>query len=224
MNPDVIVLSEFRDTKAGALIRSELERLGFAHQAGTDGHRGNGVLVAALEPFDAVVNPFGFDADEYPFAVVQATIGSLRIYGVYLPGQDRKRPHLRALIAAAQASARLRILAIGDFNSGRDETDIELNLRTSKRIDAFSTADLYAELEQHWTESWQAFHPDTYEFSWYPFRLDPNYVSRNGWRIDKAFVSPALLASVREVEYDHRFRLDRLTDHSGLIVSLDAEK
>jgi exodeoxyribonuclease-3 len=219
--PDVLVLSEFRDTKAGATIRSELARLGFAHQAGTDGHRGNGVLVAALEPFESVVNPFGLDADQYPFAVVQATFGQLRIYGVYLPGQDRKRPHLRCLIAAAEASAGRRVLAIGDFNSGRNHTDIELNLRTGKLIDAFSTADLYAELEQHWTESWQALHPDSYEFSWYPFRVDPNYSSRNGWRIDKAFVSQSLFGSLREAEYDHRFRLDRLTDHSGLLVSLD---
>jgi exodeoxyribonuclease-3 len=221
--PDAIVLSEFRDTKTGEAIRTELARLGFAHQAGTDGHRGNGVLVAALRPFTPVVNPFGLDAEQYPNAVIQATFGELRMYGVYLPGQDRKRPHLRCLIAAAEASAGRRILAIGDFNSGRNETDIELNVRTGKLLDAFSTADLYAELEQYWIEAWQALHPGTYEFSWYPFRTDPRHISRNGWRIDKAFVSPALLGSLREAEYDHRFRLDRLTDHSGLLVSIEDE-
>lgn len=218
--PDVVVLSEFRDTKAGAVVRTELERLGFAHHAGTIGHRGNGVLVAALEPFEAVVNPFGLPAEDYPNAIVRATFGDIDLYGVYLPGQDRKRPHLRCLIAAAEASAGRNILAIGDFNSGRNETDIELNLRTGRLIDAFSTADLYAELERHWTEAWAALHPKDYEFSWYPFRLDPDYTSRNGWRIDKAFVSPALFPSLRAAEYDHHFRLDRLTDHSALIVTL----
>ncbi len=221
--PDVVVIAEFRDTKAGATIRTELDRLGFHHQAATDGHRGNGVLIAAIRPFDALVNPFGLAADEYPNAILSATFGTLRIYGVYLPGQDRKRPHLRCLIAAAQAQAAAEVLCIGDFNSGRNETDIELNLRTGRRLDAFSTADLYAELETHWTEAWQALHPQTYEFSWYPFRVDPEHTSRNGWRLDKAFVSPALLPRLQSAEYDHRFRLDRLTDHSGLIVILADE-
>lgn len=218
--PDAIVLSEFRDTKAGATIRAELRRLGFEHQAATDGHRGNGVLIAALRPFEALANPFGLDEDAYPNAILQATFGELRVYGVYLPGQDRKRPHLRCLIAAAEASAGKRILCIGDFNSGRNESDIEVNLRSGRLADAFSTADLYLELERHWTEAWKALHPQAFEFSWYPFRIDPNFVSRNGWRIDKAFVSPALLPALRSAEYDHRFRLDRLTDHSALVVDL----
>lgn len=218
-NPDVIIVSEFRDTKAGATIRAELARLGFAQQAATDGHRGNGVLVAALEPFESLVNPFGLSEDEYAHAVVQATFGTLLVYGVYLPVQDRKRPHLRCLIAAAKASVGRQVLAIGDFNSGRNETDIELNLRAGRLMDTFSTADLYAELETHWTEAWLALHPATHEFSWYPFRLDPVQPRSNGWRIDKAFVSAALLQSLHAAEYDHRFRLDGLTDHSALIVT-----
>jgi exodeoxyribonuclease III len=222
--PDVLVLSEFRDTKAGATIRAELRRLGFEHQAATDGHRGNGVLIAAVQPFEAATNPFGLPADEYPNAIVQADVGDLRLFGVYLPGQDRKRPHLRCLIAAAEASAGRRILCIGDFNSGRNETDIELNLRTGRLLDVFSTADLYLELERRWTEAWRALHPLAYEFSWYPFRTDPDRTSRNGWRIDKAFVSDALLPSLRSAEYDHHFRLDRLTDHSGLVVDVDAQR
>ncbi len=218
--PDVIVLSEFRDNKAGGTIRAELRRLGFAHQAATEGYRGNGVMIAAIQPFESLVNPFGLPADEYPNAILQATLDGLRVYGVYLPGQDRKRPHLRSLIAAAESSSGRRIVCIGDFNSGRNETDIEVNLRTGRLVDVFSTADLYLELERHWTEAWAVLHPQTYEFSWYPFRTDPDHASRSGWRIDKAFVSRALLPELRSAEYDHRFRLDRLTDHSGLVVTL----
>ena len=121
------------------------------------------------------------------------------ILGVYLPGQDRKRPHLRCLIAYAEfcnANA-IDALCIGDFNSGRNATDIELNLRRSRFVDEFSTADLYAEFEEHWTEAWAYKHPDEYEFSWYPFRTDPDYTSSSGWRIDKAFVSRSLLPRVQ---------------------------
>jgi exodeoxyribonuclease III len=219
----VVVFSEFRDNAAGTLLRGEAERRGFTHQAFTPSRSGNGVLIASEEAFEAVVNPFGLPDDEYPNAVLQATFGSLHLYGVYLPGQDRKRPHLRCMIAAAarynQSGA--QAVYIGDFNSGRNETDIEINVRSGRMRDEFSTADLYHELESYWTEAWAYLHPGEYEFSWYPFRRDPDYVSRAGWRIDKAMLSPQLLPHLRAAEYDHVFRLDRLSDHSGLFIDVD---
>ncbi len=221
-DPDVVVISEFRNTPAGDALRTALERAGFAHQAATLG-RGNGVLIASIEPLTARINPFGLGDDEYPDAMVEATVGALHVVGVYLPGQDRKRTHLRYLIAYADYcnGAGIDALAIGDFNSGRDATDIELNLRRGAIVEAFSTADLYAELEERWVEAWRDLHPDAYEFSWYPFRTDPDFESRSGWRIDKAFVSRPLLPRLRSAEYDHFFRQDRLTDHSAIVVTLD---
>lgn len=86
--------------------------------------------------------------------------------------------------------------------------------------DEFSTADLYAELERHGTEAWLFMHPGQTRFSWYPFRKKRTAPQRNGWRIDKAFVSKALLPQLKAAEYDHAFRLQGLTDHSALIVEL----
>ena len=219
---DTVVLSEYRDNAAGALLRETLARTGYEHVAATYGHRGNGVCIASSLPFEATVNPFGMAGDEYPNAVLKAAFEDLDVFGVYLPGQDRKRPHLRYLIATAQRyseTARAAI-CIGDFNSGRNETDIEINVRAGALRDEFSTADLYAELETVWTEAWAYFHPGEFEYSWYPFRKDPDYVSRGGWRIDKAFASPAALVRATAAEYDHGFREDRLTDHSALIVDV----
>lgn len=217
-----IVFSEFRENEAGGLLRRDAERYGFVHQSCTPASRGNGVLIVSENPFAATPNPFGLAQDEYPNAVLKAQFGDLELYGVYLPGQDRKRPHLRCLIALAQRcnEAGVAAICIGDFNSGRNETDIEVNLRSGRLLDEFSTADLYRELETLWTEAWAHLHPGEYEFSWYPFRKDPDYVSRSGWRIDKAFLSPKALPRLRSAEYDHVFRMDRLTDHSGLIVEL----
>ena len=217
-----VVFSEYRENAAGSLLRGEAERRGFAHQARTAATRGNGVLIVSEEPFRPIANPFGLPDDEYPNAVLQAIFDDLHVYGVYLPGQDRKRPHLRCLIAAAQRynQAAGSAMCIGDFNSGRNETDIEINVRSGRLRDEFSTADLYRELEEYWTEAWAHFHPGEYDFSWYPFRRDPEHVSRSGWRIDKAFVSPTLLAKLRSAEYDHLFRQDRLSDHSGLLVEI----
>jgi exodeoxyribonuclease III len=219
---DTVVFSEFRDTAAGALLRDALAKTGYQHIAWTQGHRGNGVCIASSLPFAATVNPFGLAEDEYPNAVLKAAFDDLDLFGVYLPGQDRKRPHLRYLIATAQRynEAGEAAICIGDFNSGRNETDIEINARSGLLRDEFSTADLYAELETVWTEAWLQFHPGEFEYSWYPFRKDPEYVSRGGWRIDKAFASPAALARLTAADYDHGFRQDRLTDHSALIVDV----
>jgi exonuclease III len=223
LDAGVVVFSEYRDNAAGALLRAEAERVGLGHQAWTPAKRGNGVLIVAEEPFSPTVNPFGLADDEYPNAVLQANFARMHVYGVYLPGQDRKRPHLRCLIAAAKRcneTGRSGI-CIGDFNSGRNETDIEINVRSGRLRDEFSTADLYLELEHQWTEAWAYLHPGEYEFSWYPFRRDPEYVSRAGWRIDKAFLSPAVLPQLRAAEYDPLFRIDRLSDHSGLMIEID---
>jgi exonuclease III len=219
---DTVVLSEYRDNAAGALLRETLVRTGYEHVASTQGHRGNGVCIASSAPFVATVNPFGLSDDEYPNAVLKAAFEDLDLFGVYLPGQDRKRPHLRCLIATAQRynESGEAALCIGDFNSGRNETDIEINVRSGRLRDEFSTADLYAELETVWTEAWAYFHPGEFQYSWYPFRKDPDYVSRGGWRIDKAFASPAALARITSAEYDHGFRNDRLTDHSALVVDV----
>ncbi|MBV8197357.1 MAG: hypothetical protein JO263_04430 [Candidatus Eremiobacteraeota bacterium] len=221
-----IVFSEYRDNRAGALLRAEAERKGFGYQAATPAKRGNGVLIASEAPFRAIENPFGLADDEYPNAVLEAVFPEMDLYGVYLPGQDRKRPHLRCLIALAERynDAGGSAICVGDFNSGRNESDIEINVRCGRLRDEFSTADLYAELERQWTEAWAHLHPDEYEFSWYPFRRDPDYVSRGGWRIDKAFLSPALLARLQSAEYDHAFRLDRLSDHSGLLVTFSSSE
>jgi exonuclease III len=222
-HPDLVVFSEYRDTPVGARLREHARRAGWEHQCWTQGHRGNGVLVAAREPFKGFANPFGLSDDEYPNGVLLARLPQLDLFGVYLPGQDRKRPHLRCLIAAAaRYNERGRDAAcIGDFNSGRNDTDIEINVRTGRLADEFSTADLYAELERHWTEAWLYMHPNQCEYSWSPFRLDPAYEGRSGWRIDKAFVSAPLLPKVRSADYDHGFRQQRLTDHSALLVRLD---
>jgi exodeoxyribonuclease-3 len=180
------------------------------------------VLVAAAVPFEAQPNPFGLSEDEYPNAILRARFEQFQLYGVYLPGQDRKRPHLRCLIAAAKRHNETgdAAMCIGDLNSGRNESDIEINVRSGRLRDVFSTADLYEELEAQWTEAWAYLHPDEYEFSWYPFRRDADYRSYAGWRIDKAFVSPALLPLLEAAEYDHLFRHDRLSDHSALLVDL----
>lgn len=216
----VYVFSEFRDTQNGVRIREILRDAGREHQAFAAGHRGNGVLVASAIPFEPIYNPAGLPPAAYPNAMIECVFPEWHLVGCYLPGQDRKRPHLCYLIRFAQALNEQRVpaMAIGDFNSGRNETDIEANVGKPRLADSFSTAELYALLERQWTESWLHAHPDELEFSWYPHMGTPQRA--NGWRLDKAFLSNGLLPRLRDAFYDHSFRLDALTDHSALVIDL----
>ena len=219
-NADIYVFSEFRDTLTGARIRGALIQNGYVHQAYPRGHRGNGVLIGATQPFQPVYNPAGMPDDGYPNAMIECVFPDVHVTGVYLPGQDRKRPHLEYLIRMAQATDSHGVpgIVIGDFNSGRNETDIEANVGKKRLADEFSTADLYAQLERRWQELWLYKHPDDIEFSWYP-RMGPPQ-RKGGWRLDKAFAPRSLLPRVRAADYDHSFRLDGLTDHSALVVDI----
>jgi exodeoxyribonuclease III len=221
---DVYVLTEFRDTPTGTRIRATLHDHGFDSQAYTRAHRGNGVLVAARLRFHAVHNPAGLGEEFYPNAMIECIFNDVHVVGAYLPGQDRKRPHFEYLIRFAQAmdAQKKAAILIGDLNSGRNETDIEANLGKNRLADEFSTAAQYRLLEQHWKEAWLYKHPKELEFSWYPRVGVPQ--RKNGWRLDKAFVSAALLPRVRDAFYDHEFRLQGLTDHSALIVDLECKQ
>ena len=60
---------------------------------------------------------------------------------------------------------------------------------------------------------WRHRYPDGREFSWYSHR-------GNGFRIDHAFLSPALARRAGTVRYSHDERLAGLSDHSALILEL----
>jgi exonuclease III len=60
---------------------------------------------------------------------------------------------------------------------------------------------------------WRQRYPDGREFSWYSHR-------GNGFRIDHAFLSPALAKRAGTVRYSHAERLAGLSDHSALILEL----
>jgi exonuclease III len=61
---------------------------------------------------------------------------------------------------------------------------------------------------------WRRRNPEGREFSWYSTR-------GNGFRIDHAFLSPALAGRAGAVRYSHEEREARLSDHSVLILDLE---
>ena len=167
----------------------------------------NGVLVAArhrLSEHGAV----SADVPE-PYRMVRVDIAGLHLCGVYMPNLLQKVPYWEALIAALAGKAETPALAIGDFNTCRAYVDepgaIDATAHYIDKAEAIGFCDL-----------WRRRNPEGREFSWYSTR-------GNGFRIDHAFLSPALTARSRAVRYSHAERLAGLSDHSPLILDVERE-
>lgn len=202
---DILVLSEYRGGEAGLRLVEALRRLGYRHVSGPVPPPGsNGVLIAARRRFDAH-GPICADLPE-PYKLVRADFRGFRVCGVYMPNLKAKIPYWEALLAALGADGAGPILAIGDFNTCRAYVDeagkFDATGYYMDRIEAIGFCDL-----------WRSRYPDGREYSWYSTR-------GNGFRIDHAFLSPALAACAGAIRYSHDERLAGLSDHSPLILDL----
>lgn len=208
---DVLVLSEFRDNPPGEILRGELKEMGYRFQAAPEAEaRTNTVLVAAREPFEPVTFP-GQMADpnlgDFSTSALLAKFPDLNVFGLYLPGEERKRPVFDFLLNLPAEYLASDSLLIGDFNTGLHYQD--------ENGATFKSAEQFQELlSQGWIDAWRRRNPDAREFTW----LSPGY--RNGFRLDHAFVSPALDQRIANVRYSHTEREQGITDHSVMLLEL----
>jgi exodeoxyribonuclease-3 len=204
---DAVVISEYRGGDSGLRLRAALAALGYNHfSTPAPSPGGNGVLIAACLPL--IEHPaFSADLPE-PCRLVAVEIGAVLLCGVYMPNLLKKVPYWQRLIDSLALQAGRAALAIGDFNTCRAYLDeagaIDATAHFMDKIEAIGFCDL-----------WRRRNPETREFSWYSTR-------GNGFRIDHAFLSPALEARARHIRYSHEERLSGLSDHSPLILEIEA--
>jgi exodeoxyribonuclease-3 len=204
---DVVVVSEYRGGESAARLRRALTAIGYEHATETAPPPGrNGVLIASRNPFDEDGPVTG--AVPEPHRMVRAYFGGLTVYAVYMPNLLAKVPYWQALVGALAAeSLSASALAIGDFNTCRAYVDeagaIDATAHFLDKVEAIGFCDL-----------WRRRYPEGREFSWYSTR-------GNGFRIDHAFLSPALAGRAGAIRYSHDERLAGLSDHSPLILDLE---
>ena len=204
---DVLVISEYRGGKSGERLRAALAAIGYPHAtASTPPAGGNGILIAARQPFDDGGSVT--EAVPDPCRMVRAYFGALRIYGIYMPNLVKKVPYWEALIAALAAEPlQAEALAIGDFNTCRAYVDepgaIDICAHYMDAVEAIGFCDL-----------WRRRYPEIREFSWYSTR-------GNGFRIDHAFLSPALAGRAGPIRCSHEDRCVGLSDHAPLVLDLE---
>ena len=202
---DVLVISEYRGGDSARRLREAIQRLGYSHFTSMVPPPGKtGVLVASRRRIRAHA---ALDlALPEPYRLVHVEIGKLALCGVYMPNLMAKVPYWEAVVAAMAARIEGHALAIGDFNTCRAFVDepgaIDRCAYFLDRVAALGFCDL-----------WRERYPEGREYSWYSHR-------GNGFRIDHAFLSPALARGAGPVRYSHDERLSGLSDHSPLILDL----
>ncbi len=123
---------------------------------------------------------------------------------------EHKYTCLTSLINLAQTWAYAPGILLGDFNTGRrgwDETVPFFN----QREDDFMTG----MVQLGWSDSWRQHHGDQRVYSWW-VRRDEQV---SGFRLDHAFVHPALRTQVVTAELVHD-QMGWPSDHAALVLDL----
>ncbi|ABC22821.1 endonuclease/exonuclease/phosphatase family protein [Rhodospirillum rubrum] len=205
--PDVLILTEFRNDASGQRLRAGLRDIGLWYEHFVPTHKtSNGVLIAARDYVDAV-QPLDTTVRK-PHLLLEGLVAGLSVIGVYMPMGEAKTPYWEAVVAAARRREASPTLVIGDFNTGKHFID-------EKGTSLVSAPFMNRMEEAGFVDLWRARNPEGREFTWFSHK-------GNGFRLDHAFASPSLAARVTDVFYSHAERLDRISDHSALILDIQA--
>ena len=205
INPEIAVLSEFRNGGVGEKLLAKLERQGFHYQARTSAApNDNSVLIASKIPFTAS-RTFP-QLKEHSHRLLEVDFPQFSILGYYFPQKEAKRPVFEHLMQLSKMRINTAALWIGDLNTGKHRVD--------ETGASFYCAEYLGLLEQagH-IDAWREINGDKREYTWFSN-------GGNGFRIDHAFVTPSLSNKLINVRYLHDLRVNRVSDHSGLFVEI----
>ena len=209
-DPDIVALIEFVPTTAEPLLQP-LRLAGFEHQICTK-RNGFDYAVCVLAKTPITTRPSGIPtlddsglwlevavpAYGFSFGVVHAPVGP----------RTRMKAYLDAVVQVASSRTGDPFLFVGDFNTGVGPGDGPIN--------NYGDVDRFTAIQgAGFTDAWRHMHGDLVEHTYTFPRTGKRY------RIDHALASPALLSRIHCCRYSHDERLDRLSDHSVLLVEIE---
>lgn len=203
INPDILVLSEFRNNKHGILLRTNFLKLGYHHhQVAKAKKEENSVIICSKIPFNGKQFP---DSDpKYAHGVLKAEFDAFSLYGVYLP-HKKKHVLFKFLLEELKESDKPCIIK-GDYNSGINFIDQAGN--------SFMYSDFFPKANKlGYIDAFREKHGDTKEFSWYSHQ-------GNGYRYDHTYIHEDLVPILTECYYLHSYREEKYADHSPMILEL----
>jgi len=204
--PDIVVLTEFRQGSSGTRIRDTLRAGGWRHQeCSNPPEKTNGVLVAASADFAPCARPRNVPLGSWRW--LECQFETFLLVATYFPLGEPKLPYWDWFLAQASSRVNRPSILIGDFNTGKHLID--------EAGRTFVGSEYMERLENvGYVDAWRDVHPDTREFTWYS-------AAKNGFRLDYAFLSPEMRKRLRSATHSHSEREQRISDHSALIVEFD---
>lgn len=207
-DPDVMVLTEFRSHDKGKWLRAELASLGWTNQAASNADRKlNGVLTASRLPLEQ--RPIQMDDSEASRFFMEVTFNEFSLTGIYMPGEQAKIPYWDFIVEDTQSRNGQRHIYLGDLNTGQhfiDEND--KTLIGSDYIEKMNSLG--------WFDAWRYQNPNARDGTW----LSPDF--GNPFRLDHAFLSPALLPDLEKSWLSHAEREGdkKVSDHSAYLLTI----
>jgi len=192
--PDIIALAEFRGTPASTELAQLLADAGFCHQLSTidtDKRATNSLLLASRFPLQQIDLPAA-PAEPRRWLLAQAqvpehfTTGPFIIGNMHVPNYVTKRkfPYHDAVLEVIREWTRGPALLVGDTNTGISYLDDVTGVFTKREMAWMEALDTL-----EWRDAYRYLYGDQRVYTWY----SPN--AGNGFRLDQAFVNPALLES-----------------------------
>jgi exodeoxyribonuclease III len=205
--PFMAIITEWRDNASGQQIRSNLSAAGLASFSTGRGPKINTALLAARSfTHTEIVTP-----KESPIGdIVLMRLDSLTVIGCYFPQRAAKSPFFWQCLDVTLKETQRPLVMIGDFNTGRNDLDVEGNGTRFDCADQFIDLSAKAGL----ADLWRLRHGDRREWTWRS--------AKNGFRIDHAFGNEAFVSRFPNYrcEINHEPRLIGLTDHSAVVLDL----
>ncbi len=196
----IVVLSEFRNNRSGSLIRAKLLDQGFGFQfVSLNASDTNSVLIASKLPCNSRL----FVDRKIPFdhSIIGVEFPAFRCYGVYLP---HKKKHSLFDVLQEELEGEKPALLMGDFNTGFNRID--------QKGDSFwYTSELKRLEDIKMKDAFRHVHGDVEVYSWYSHQ-------GNGYRYDHVYAHEDLLPLIKECDYIHAPREQKISDHSPMII------
>ncbi len=201
-HPSILVLSEYQNNKNGISIRNQLLRLGFNYQFVAQCEADiNSVLIASIFPCNSRL--FHTSNYQYQHGVISVDFEAFNLYGVYLP---HKKKHKLFDLLQSEITQNQPAIICGDFNTGENFID--------QKEDSFWYTDELKKLKQlHMIDAFRHLHGDVKKYSWYSHQ-------GNGYRYDHTFVHQDLVPLIETCEYLDEARVNKISDHSPMILTL----
>ncbi len=201
-NPQIIVLSEFRNNDSGIFLRKQLldKKYNFQFVSLPESDT-NSVLIASRLPCQSRL--FNHTGLEHAHTVIAADFEAFHLYGVYLP---HKKKHELFSLLQSEIETHSPALIMGDFNTGKNFID--------QKGDSFWFTKELKDLEKSgMVDAFRHVHGEVESYSWYSHQ-------GNGYRYDHIYTSEDLLPVIRNCDYLHKGRENKLSDHSPMILEL----